>query len=80
MQFELWDVDGANLVGFFAAEDEALNVVRDMVDTYGPDSVATYVLSTIGDNGARDVVADGNALVRLAARRVQRLAPASSST
>jgi len=29
MNYEPWDVDGANLVGLFAIEAEALGVVRE---------------------------------------------------
>ena len=79
MQFELWDVDGANLVGFFATEAEALGVVRDMIETYGPDSVETYVLSSIDNEGARNVIADGAPLVRRAKHTFQRLTSASAA-
>jgi hypothetical protein len=79
MGFELWDVDGANLVGFFATEAEALSVVREMVDTYGVESVATYVLSSIDRNGTRDVLADGHGLAQRAAISLRPLTAATST-
>ncbi len=79
MQFELWDTDGANLVGFFETEAEALRVVLDMIDSYGSDSVATYMLSSMSANGARSVMADGEALKRLEVARVGQPEPTSST-
>jgi hypothetical protein len=79
MQYELWDVDGANLVGFFATEAEALNLVREMIETYGPDSVETYVLSSVDQEGVRNVIAGGVPLTRRAEHTPQRLTSASST-
>jgi hypothetical protein len=64
MGFELWDVEGANLVGFYATEAEALAIVREMIDNNGVESVATYVLSTIDRDGTREVLADGDGLAQ----------------
>jgi hypothetical protein len=80
MGFELWDVDGANLVGFFATEAEALGVVREMVDRHGVESVATFVLSSIDRNGTREVLADGGDLAQRAVLASHRLTPATSTT
>jgi len=79
MGFELWDVEGANLVGFFATEAEALGIVREMIDNYGVQSVATYVLSAIDRNGTREVLADGDVLAQRATRAHQRLTAATST-
>jgi hypothetical protein len=50
-----------------------------MVDTYGVESVATYVLSSIDRNGTRDVLADGHGLAQRAAISLRPLTAATST-
>lgn len=65
MQFELWDIDGANLVGYFDSEAGSLAIVREMIENYGTNSVGSFALSAIDIDGKRSVVANGNDLVDL---------------
>lgn len=42
--FELWDFESRNLLGAYESEEQALAVVRVMVDEYGMDGVRLWGL------------------------------------
>jgi hypothetical protein len=67
--FELWDAEGAALIGSFDTETAALNVVRRSLDAFGESSVLSLVL-TEEDGGDADprVIASGQDLAALARR------------
>jgi hypothetical protein len=63
MIFEIWERETANLVGSYETEAEALRLVRDLIDEYGPDSASSLLLGCEADNGQSTVVAEGQDLV-----------------
>lgn len=50
--YEVWDTDTGNLVGAFAAEEEALALVGMLVATYGPDFADDLTLASEGLDGS----------------------------
>src|SRR5437867_9689628 len=44
MNWELWDTESGNMVGDYASESEALNVVRDALRRHGSSGVVTLAL------------------------------------
>ena len=42
--YELWDFETRNLLGAYDNENEALSVVRAMIDEHGPDAVCQWGL------------------------------------
>jgi hypothetical protein len=67
MAYQLWETESANLVGSYATKDAALAIVRESAQTYGADSVATLLLLHESASGRLKKIADGSALVALAA-------------
>ena len=72
--FELWSMTSRNLYGTFSSEDEALAVVRQLVDDHGRDYGARFALGQEHSTGASQSIAMGEDLVQLAERRA-RVAP-----
>ena len=46
MNYELWDVETGNCLGWFTAEDEALAFVRSLLDRYGTNYADALELGT----------------------------------
>ena len=67
--YELWDIQTGNIVGSFATEDEGIEVVRTLLDSYGRAYAADLSLSRRDDDGVARVVAMGDQLLRLIAHR-----------
>ena len=64
MNYELWDVRSANLMGVFTSEDAALAFVREIVAEHGPKVITTWALAHIDSNGHSTELARGPALRR----------------
>ncbi|HXM56101.1 MAG TPA: hypothetical protein VOB72_11980 [Candidatus Dormibacteraeota bacterium] len=75
--YEVWDVSTGNLVGAFATEREALEVVRRTVERDGRPGAGSLALAREDDDGRTEAVAAGHALAELALREppVERSAP-----
>jgi hypothetical protein len=76
--YELWAVDAGNIVGSFATRDEALNVVRALLDAYGRGYAQDLNLSHRDGDGPSRVVAMGEQLLELVDRRTREHAAAPS--
>ncbi len=66
MVYVMWDVETGNVVGDFATEDEALAVVRELLDDNAPDYVDALSLGRTDDDGGTRLVADGQGLASMA--------------
>ena len=66
MSYVLWDVETGNVVGDFATEDEALAVVRELLDDNAPDYVDALSLGRTDDDRGTRLVAEGQRLAALA--------------
>jgi len=53
-------------MGTFDTQAEALLIVREVLDTYGPDAAEAFALGTEDENGETTAIAQGTALVELA--------------
>jgi len=51
MQFDLWDTETSNYYGRFEDEAEALQLVRRLVDHYGPGYAHDLSLGRVTDEG-----------------------------
>ena len=67
--YELWEMRSGNLVGSWAAEADALAVIRTALDTHGDETVATMSLLAEDARGVTNVVAEGPALIERARQR-----------
>ncbi len=71
--YELWDVDASNIIGTFSTDEEAIGVVKALLDAYGPDYANELSLfARIGTKQAR-IVASGAELIALTRTRPVRL-------
>ncbi len=52
MHWELWDTESGNMVGDYASEAEALNVVRDALRRHGSSVVVMLALGAEHDDDA----------------------------
>jgi hypothetical protein len=50
-EFNLWDIEGGNFIGQYAAEDSALATIKKLIDHYGGGSASDLSLGRIGDDG-----------------------------
>ena len=67
MAYDLWDVDSGNIVNTFETEQEALAVVRTLLDVNGPEYVQALSLGYEGDDGSMRIVAEGDRLASMLA-------------
>ena len=65
-KYELFDSDGANLVGTFPTQEAALDIVRSSVEQYGESSMLTVGLGGEDESGELVLIAHGSELIRLA--------------
>ncbi|MHB8618483.1 MAG: hypothetical protein ACYDAG_02750 [Chloroflexota bacterium] len=72
MMYELVDLEGANLLGTYRTEDEALAAVREEIDQNGIESLRTLGLGTSGRHGR--AIARGTQLANLALARAKQSA------
>lgn len=78
MRFQLWDHASGNLLGAYATEAEALDVVAAIVGQYKSRrarAVAWLTLLTSDPRAGTTVVTAGQALAELARRRAERSEP-----
>lgn len=68
-RYELWDTASSNLVGSYPTRKAALAVVRNAVREHGPGVFDTIALGGEDDRGNVVPIAQGRALVELAANR-----------
>lgn len=66
VSWELMDTDSANVVGFYPTKDEALAVVRDAFQRFGPAGIDDLALSEQTVHGTGKLLAEGSELLRLA--------------
>jgi hypothetical protein len=66
MTYELFDTDTGNIVGVYASEREALDVLRDAIAAYGMTYADTLVLGTRDMAGYPTAVAAGQDLAKRA--------------
>jgi hypothetical protein len=64
--YELWQTQTRNLIGTFATEAEALEVVRRAADSHGSDYIDTIFLGHEDNVGHSRMVAEGKALLQMA--------------
>jgi len=62
MLFELWDVETGNVIGTFASEDDALGVVRELIELNGVSYADALDLGRIDGDGHSTPIATGQAL------------------
>ena len=62
MFYVLWDVEAGNIVGDFATVNEALSIVRELLDDNAPDYADALSLGRTANNGATRLVAEGQGL------------------
>ena len=74
MTYELWDRSSRNLLGEFATSEDALGLVREIVEDEGRASAQSLVLSVEDDAGRTERVAAGDDLVDLATQASPRWA------
>lgn len=66
--YELWDSNGASLVGYFDTQAQALQVVRNSLMAHGEGSVASLILiseSNENEGETPEVIAAGQDLLNL---------------
>jgi hypothetical protein len=66
MAYEIWEQQTRNLVDDFPTEDAALEAVREALETFGPQYVATWVLAHENEAGDTQQIAAGPDLATLA--------------
>ena len=67
MQYELMDIDTANVVGIFETEAEALAEVRALLRANGPEYACCLSLACVGEDEEDDAaIAEGDQLAALA--------------
>ena len=59
MAHELWDREGANIIGEYDTEGEALSFIRRMVEAHGSDVVLPWALVYEDEMGATHSIATG---------------------
>jgi hypothetical protein len=62
--YQLWE--GGNAIGGFDTRDEALAVVRQSLEQYGPDDVLQLTLWSLSSDRKLTLLADGEALLQQA--------------
>ena len=70
MYYELWDTETANMVECFDNETAALQMVREMVQEYGPDAVDDWALISGDESGRRTAIAAGSSLFQRATEQL----------
>ncbi len=66
VRYEIWDTETGNLIGEFATEDEALDLVRYAIEDWGMDAAASLVMGYGEDNSVASQVIEGRALLERA--------------
>lgn len=68
--YEVWDFESRNLLASYDTEDEALELVRSMIQEYGTEAVQQWGMAR--DSGDEyEAMATGEALINRALRRVR---------
>ena len=57
--YELWDVETGNIVGAFASEDDSVDVVRILLESYGRSYADDLTLSRRDGTGPSQIIAKG---------------------
>lgn len=63
--YELWNVESGNIIGSFETLDEALAVVRYLLDTYGQGYARELTLGRRDDDSPATIVGEGDRLVEM---------------
>lgn len=66
--YTLWDNRGANLIGGFDNERDALSLVLSGIERNGPEDTDTLVLAIEDEHGRSKVLSQGQALAERARR------------
>ena len=61
--YELWNVETGNIIGAFATEDEALTIVRQLVDSYGQSYALELTLGRRETGYQATILGEGNQLL-----------------
>jgi hypothetical protein len=70
--YEVWSKESGNCLGVFMAEDEALELVREVAGAYGDREAARDLSVSVEDAAGKELaVMAGDDLIRLATRRRQ---------
>jgi hypothetical protein len=64
--YRIGDTDSANLVAECIAAEDAIAAIRRAVGAYGPAALEHWALESQDDDGRITVLAEGDALVRVA--------------
>ncbi len=67
MLYEIWETKSRNRVGAFASLDAALALVCRSVEQHGPRYAETLMLAREDDQGDTELLAEGAALMNMAA-------------
>ena len=60
--YDSWDVETGNLIGTFETEAEARDLVRQLLDTNGPEYADALDLRSVDQEGRSRTLATGDAL------------------
>jgi hypothetical protein len=63
--YELWDIETGNWVATFDHRRDALEAIRRMLATHGPDYVESFSLARARSNAGEVTIAQGRGLLRL---------------
>jgi hypothetical protein len=66
MHYELWTAPGGNIIDDFASDDEALKLVRELLDGAPPDVVDSLLLTVVSEDGSGATIAAGAVLAERA--------------
>jgi hypothetical protein len=64
--YELWHLEGGNLIDAWETEEKALALVRASFDAHEPDYLASWALLQNDPDGDMVLVAEGASLIELA--------------
>lgn len=70
MTYSLWDIRGANIVGAFDTERDALSLVLSGIERNGADDTDTLVLAFEDEHGRSTIISQGKALAERARREL----------
>ncbi len=66
MFYELWDVQSGNIINTYDTEEQALNVVRELLNLNGSEYAAALSLAFEDDDEATTLIAEGAKLAERA--------------
>ena len=62
--YELWDLSTRNIIGTFDTAEQALEIVRNAIEDWGPDEAATLALGNLDHSSGEPVLTGSELLER----------------